>query len=338
MLHAGDTPNERPSKSPRVAPAGCTSHFRPGQAACGAQGIGRHPSADYALASLYAEEPGSASERGPAMGTAGTAAHAWRRARLGVTGLLGRGAPSMPPECGDTEGRTPLMRAALCGNAQRVAELLQQGKGIGYTDMQGNVALSHAAMGGCVDTLEELLKAPRGEDYLEHRNGKGLTPLLLAAEGGHLPALQKLLERGANGRAVSVDGRCALALVCAKAPRLSLQDPGGTALHGMEAGHSAAAVRALIQAGADVNCPGVRAGKHPPLHQAARSGNVPALVTLLENGASIGFVDGEGNVALSCAAMAGSNYAVATLLEAPGGDGYINHINKKRAYTPGLGS
>lgn len=103
------------------------------------------------------------------------------------------------------------------GNIPDLTACLERGDSIGLQDSEGNVALSYAAMGGCTDALVMLLEAADGKAFLEHQNKRGCTPLLLAADSMHLPALQKLLEYGANARAADAQhGRTALAMVCTK--------------------------------------------------------------------------------------------------------------------------
>ena len=226
------------------------------------------------------------------------------------------------------------MPAAYGGDNKMLTLLLQKGESIDREDQAGNVALSHAAMGDCTDALAKLLDAPGGRECLERRNKRALTPLLLAAESGNLPAMQTLLGSGASARAASADGRSALAMLCARAPRAHMKGAGKTvASRPLEAGDYAGVVRALVQAGVDLNSPCVGPGKLSPLMLAAKSGNLPALAALLENGASVGLEDWEGNVALSYAARAGCADALEELLDAPGGRECLEHKNN-RDFTP----
>ena len=366
MPRAGGAPRGQPPALPLII------ELPGGVLAGGVSLLGHEPSAgtDHALLAPAAEQLAASSscKQDPHVGCTakpgthenGNRAGGWHRACVGVfRGMLNRiaflcsagamshgGEPDQehaqggwlhearnaPAGCMDADWRTPLMKAALRGDARTVTVLLQQGRSIRFADRHGNVAL--AAMGGCNDTLERLLSATGGMDYLEHRNGKGQTPLLLAAERGHLHALQKLLGRGASGHAVSADGRSVLAaVVCAKVPRRSMQGAGHSAMPPQAAGDCAAIVRALVEAGVDVNAPCVSPGELSPLMLAARSGNVPALVALLENGAHIDAQDRDGNVALSWAAKAGCTDAVVRLLEAPGGAELLEHRNNQ-GFTP----
>ena len=108
----------------------------------------------------------------------------------------------------------PLMIAAMDGDEHALAATLDDGASISLEDWEGNVALSHAAMAGSVNALEKLLIARGGMACLEHQNERSSTPLLLAAENGHLRTLQKLLEYKACVSVVGANGRSALTMVC----------------------------------------------------------------------------------------------------------------------------
>lgn len=92
-------------------------------------------------------------------------------------------------------GHTPLMRAALEGNTERVKDLVQQGAEINQRDDNGRKALMFAAINAHYETMKVLL------EYGADVNAKsyiGGTALMGAALAGDLRMVQALLDKGAD--------------------------------------------------------------------------------------------------------------------------------------------
>ena len=92
-------------------------------------------------------------------------------------------------------GHTPLMRAALDGNTQRVRELIQQGEDINQRDDNGRTALIFAVINTHYETMKVLLEY--GAD-VNAKSNKGGTALMAAASVGDLRMVQALLDKGAD--------------------------------------------------------------------------------------------------------------------------------------------
>lgn len=92
-------------------------------------------------------------------------------------------------------GHTPLMRAALDGNTERVKELIRQGADIKRRDDNGRTALMFAVVNLHYETMKVLLEY--GAD-VNARSTKGGTALMGAALAGDLRMVQALLAKGAE--------------------------------------------------------------------------------------------------------------------------------------------
>jgi len=113
----------------------------------------------------------------------------------------------------------------------------------------------------------------------------GYTALHLAAYFGRAPVVERLLDRGADPRAVA---------------RNSMQvEP----VHSAVTGRNLETVRILLRAGAD---PAARqAGGWTPLHAAAQNGDTRIARVLVEHGADIRAVNDEGLTPIDVAKAAG---------------------------------
>ena len=184
------------------------------------------------------------------------------------------------------DGLSALMCATV-GGVACLKELLTRGASLVPADGDGDTALHYAATmkDNQVDLVNMLLKHGAS---VEASNRFGLTPLLLAFQRGNKPAAVALLEGGASLAAVDSDGSTALH-------------------HATKNNNQADLVNMLLKHGASVaasNNFGVT-----PLLLAFQRGNEPAVVALLEGGASLAAVDSDGNTALHHAASNNNNQA-----------------------------
>lgn len=173
-------------------------------------------------------------------------------------------------------GRTPLMLAAAGGHTRLVDALLQAGADPNRTDDHG----------------EESPQRPGA--FWMRDDSRGRTPLHLAAEGGHVLVIERLLAAGADPSLADRQKETPLTLAA------SIGD--------------AASARALIAAGADPNQRG--AGRRTPLHACLENGGHAAAGLLIEAGAKLDLKSGEGDTALHIAALLDLTEIVEELLAA----------------------
>lgn len=234
------------------------------------------------------------------------------------------------------DGTTALHWAVERDDLEMADILIRAGARVDVRTREGVMPLQLAAVNGSAQMLDRLLKA--GADPNAPLTAASDTAVMMAARTGKPEAIRVLVEGGADVNAKESWG-------------------GTTALMwAVSEGHTAAA-RALIAAGADVNARSnyVAAangrgfeGRTPvanraepkteefasgwltPLTLAAREGDVELTKILLDAGADVNTVAGDGKTALAIATFNG-NYDVASLLVERKAD--VNKADAQR-FTP----
>ncbi len=120
---------------------------------------------------------------------------------------------------------TPLMQAALNGEAAIVDELLARPGIIDVENGDGNTALWFACTSDSTDIIGSLIR--HGAD-IDHANREGVTCLIYAASAGKLAVVRTLLDCGASRAPATRDGFTALDCA-ATLPVLRLLRPRGAA-------------------------------------------------------------------------------------------------------------
>ena len=131
---------------------------------------------------------------------------------------------------GDVENWTPLMSAAMTGNARMVRLLLDSGAWVNVMNSRAVTPLWLATASGSLDAVTMLVK--KGA-YLNNSNDEDITPLMLAAMNGFPEIARFLIASGADIHAVHREGDSALMFAIAR-------------------GHSGIA-KMLVEAGGKVN-------------------------------------------------------------------------------------
>ena len=108
--------------------------------------------------------------------------------------------PQTRTDATNTSDETPLMMAALRGNAEATRALLDRGAKL---NRAGWTPLHYAASGPAIGVLRLLLD--RGAE-MEARSPNGTTALMMAARYGDENSVDLLLERGAEVRSTNVQG------------------------------------------------------------------------------------------------------------------------------------
>lgn len=107
------------------------------------------------------------------------------------------------------EGYTPLMEAAREGHDEMVALLLAHGADVNsQTDETQETALTLACCGGFMDVADFLIKAKADIEL------GCSTPLMEAAQEGHLELVKFLIDEGSNVHATTGTGDTALTYAC----------------------------------------------------------------------------------------------------------------------------
>lgn len=190
---------------------------------------------------------------------------------LAVIATMGLARAQTPPSVQEVKIYAGLHEAAAKGDAAEITRLLAAGEKPNIQDSKSRTPLHVAVFFKKYDAVRALLKGGANPNALE---GDRYDPLTIAAVQNDVEMLKILLEGGASAKNITsrYDGTALIAaahlghvevvkiLIAAKAPLNRVNNLGWTAL--MEAivlgngdGNHTATVKALVEAGADVNIP-----------------------------------------------------------------------------------
>jgi ankyrin repeat protein len=210
-----------------------------------------------------------------------------------VAELLKRGAK---PNAMNKYGSSPLSEAVKLANVELVKMLLDAGADAESPNADGETALMLAARAGALDVAKLLVAHGANVNAIEAWRGQ--TALMWAVDGSYPEIAELLIAKGADvhARAMANDWRAQIT----SEPRAQYRPTGGLTplLYAARSGCSRC-VRALLQAGADVNKPnpdGVT-----PLMVAIDNFHYDTARLLLDAGANPHVVDWWGRTALYAA-------------------------------------
>lgn len=197
------------------------------------------------------------------------------RDMMAITAFLDAGIN--PNAQNPTDGRTPLIAAAVHGDADVAKLLLQRGADVNLKDKQGDTALFRAIEMRNEEVALVILDQPKLD--LNARGLNGVTALMSYAWRDDNDVVKKLLDRGAE---------------------VNLQDnDGDAALHGVAKSGNVGLLNLLLDKGANPNLTNKVGGT--PLMWAAVFGHEEAAQRLLARGADARLKDAEGKTALDWA-------------------------------------
>ena len=223
-------------------------------------------------------------------------------------------------------GVTAFLRALNFGHLAAARRLREMNADTCITTSAGLNAFHCIATGGNVK-LFDLLPSDVEIDVNGRYGGENWTPLYLAADGGNLDVVERLLSLGAdlhiscdNGllplHAAAKYGHLEMVKMLLKAnARPDCQCKAGkTALHLACREDHASVVETLLEAGADLHIPDEDGWV--ALHFAAYNNCKEIVEKLLEAGARVDFLTAEKSTALSLAIQSGHSDVVERLVEA----------------------
>ncbi|XP_019375891.1 PREDICTED: ankyrin repeat domain-containing protein 6 isoform X1 [Gavialis gangeticus] len=184
--------------------------------------------------------------------------------------------------------QTALHRAAVVGNTDVIATLIQEGSSLDRQDKDGNTALHEASWHGFSQSAKLLVKA--GANVLA-RNKAGNTPLHLACQNSHSQSTRVLLLGGSRADLKNNAGDTCLH-VAARYNHLPIirvllsafcsvhekNQAGDTALHVAAALNHKKVVKLLLEAGADASI--VNSAGQTPLEVARQHNNAEVALLL----------------------------------------------------------
>lgn len=222
------------------------------------------------------------------------------------------------------EGYTPLMEAAREGHIDMVALLLDKGADLhAQTDETQETALSLTCCGGFQDVAAYLLD--RGANIEQGSS----TPLMEAAQEGHVDLVKFVLEKGADVNATTGTGDTPLSFACENGhtdvadillevgAELEHESEGGRTplMKAARAGHLCT-VQFLISRGADVNR-ATTTNDHTVLSLACAGGYLAAVELLLAHGAKPDHILKDNSTMLLEACKGGHTSVARLLMETP---------------------
>jgi ankyrin repeat protein len=161
-------------------------------------------------------------------------------------------------------GKTPLLKAAALGHTDIVNMLIDAGAELTVPEATGSSFLHCAVEGGSVEIFD---LAFVNEDDILRRDKDGLIPLQIAASGGFVHAVSKLLESKESVKQVQA----------------RTMDRNRTALHLASKLGSKEIVELLLNVDDDINIVDKR--DKTPLHLASKKGHTSLVEFLLQKGA-----------------------------------------------------
>jgi cytohesin len=231
---------------------------------------------------------------------------------------------------------TPLILAASTGSVETVQALLRAGADVNAQEgVNAYTALMYAARAGNIPLVRVLLDA---KAQVSLKDTVGRTALHVAARGGKVEIMELLLAAGANPLADShflgtplhhaaICGqpeavRCLLKHGCPVGLR---DEDGSTPLQFATIAHSneVDVIKALLEAGADINGPSGNDGETVLMWAAHESERVTALRFLIQSHADVKKTDDHGWTALMWARQS-ENEEAAKILKQAGGEERTN--------------
>ncbi|KAM0436592.1 hypothetical protein ACHAPT_002300 [Fusarium lateritium] len=264
----------------------------------------------------------------------------------------GKGSKPLNLNSPNSADLTPLTLAIKLGNVEMVQSLLYYGAKAHIPDKHKRSPVHHAAARGVPKILDLLFEVP--DVKVGMHDTDGVTALHLAASGGCIDIIRKLLEKGADCNARSKEDYSPLDLACERGllsavesmvPSCSPENLTTGFLKAASAGHVDIA-KLLMDEGAqkNANAPGTGSTAlhfaasnsntrlvqallkrrvelncvdwlgRTPLHEAASSNAADCLELLVDAGAAVNLTDDEGISALDMAATRNYERCVAILL------------------------